>query len=84
MSIEHVSGQVGDLTEEQSQKLELVRPQMCQPFLLIEALQFRTAIEDTLRPEFDDYFLLRWLRARKFDVVAAELMLRRVCDRENR
>ena len=40
--------------------------------------QFRTAIDDVLTAEFDDYYLSRWLRARKFDVIAAELMLRRV------
>lgn len=48
----------------------------CRTYFLL--IQFRTAIDDVLSPEFDDYYLLRWLRARHFDVVAAELMLRRV------
>ncbi|KAI1292016.1 SEC14-like protein 2 [Halotydeus destructor] len=55
------SGRVGDLTGEQSDKLDLLR----------------LAVEDILSSEHDDYYLTRWLRARHYDVVSAEAMLRR-------
>jgi hypothetical protein len=32
-----------------------------------------------LRPEYDDHFLLRWLRARQWNAENAEKMLREVC-----
>lgn len=81
MGDDQALGQVGSLTEEQNQKLELVRYAITNwqgASSGANRFQFRTAIDDILSPEFDDYFLLRWLRARQFDVVAAELMLRRV------
>ncbi|XP_055377016.1 SEC14-like protein 2 [Condylostylus longicornis] len=39
-------------------------------------MKFRRSVADILRPEHDDYFLLRWLRARKWNAEAAEKMLR--------
>ncbi|XP_076302109.1 SEC14-like protein 2 [Lasioglossum baleicum] len=40
-------------------------------------MKFRRAVQDILKqPHHDDNFLLRWLRARKWDAVAAEKMLR--------
>ncbi|GFQ76054.1 SEC14-like protein 2 [Trichonephila clavata] len=54
------SGRVGDLSEEQLNALD----------------SFRSSMEDILRPEHDDYFCLRWLRARKFNVTDAVQMLR--------
>ncbi|XP_048508641.1 SEC14-like protein 2 isoform X2 [Athalia rosae] len=42
-----------------------------------EALRkFRRSVKDVLEPHHDDQFLLRWLRARKWDPIAAEKMLR--------
>ncbi|XP_076654593.1 SEC14-like protein 4 [Halictus rubicundus] len=38
--------------------------------------KFRQSVEDVLQPHHDNYFLVRWLRARKWDVAAAEKMLR--------
>ncbi|NXM22860.1 S14L2 protein, partial [Ploceus nigricollis] len=42
--------------------------------------QFRKKLQDVLPslPSQDDYFLLKWLRARSFDVPKAEVMLRKV------
>ncbi|GBM18658.1 hypothetical protein AVEN_164776-1 [Araneus ventricosus] len=54
------TGRVGDLSEEQLNALD----------------SFRSSMEDILRPEHDDYFCLRWLRARKFNVTDAVQMLR--------
>ncbi|KFM79826.1 SEC14-like protein 2, partial [Stegodyphus mimosarum] len=54
------SGRVGDLSEEQLNALD----------------SFRSSMEDILRPEHDDYFCLRWLRARKFNSTDAVQMLR--------
>ena len=43
------------------------------------SLQLRAAVADIPdKPEDDDYFYLRWLRARKFKVKKAEEMLRNV------
>lgn len=40
-------------------------------------LQFRRSVSDLLlRPEHDDFFLLRWLRARQWNSENAEKMLR--------
>ncbi|XP_076473337.1 SEC14-like protein 2 isoform X4 [Bombus vancouverensis nearcticus] len=40
-------------------------------------MKFRRTVQDILKqPHHDDNFLLRWLRARKWDPVAAEKMLR--------
>lgn len=39
-------------------------------------MKFRRSVQDILQPHYDDYFLLRWLRARKWDPTAAEKMLR--------
>ncbi|KAL5016996.1 hypothetical protein ScPMuIL_006585 [Solemya velum] len=57
-----MSGHVGDLTPNQADLLE----------------KFRENVKDVLKPEQvgDDYFLTRWLRARKFDVEKAEHMYR--------
>ena len=41
--------------------------------------QFRSAVAHLPdKPEDDDYFYLRWLRAQKFDVAKAEDMLKKV------
>ncbi|KAG8036133.1 hypothetical protein G9C98_004713 [Cotesia typhae] len=39
-------------------------------------MKFRRSVQAILEPHHDDQFLLRWLRARKWDPVAAEKMLR--------
>ncbi|XP_011307420.1 SEC14-like protein 2 [Fopius arisanus] len=39
-------------------------------------MKFRRSVQDVLQPYHDDHFLLRWLRARKWDPVGAEKMLR--------
>ncbi|KAJ2952861.1 hypothetical protein O0L34_g7226 [Tuta absoluta] len=38
--------------------------------------KFRKSVKDVLKPEHNDQFLLRWLRARQWDPEAAEKMLR--------
>ncbi|KAI5641758.1 CRAL/TRIO domain-containing protein [Phthorimaea operculella] len=38
--------------------------------------EFRRSVKDVLKPEHNDHFLLRWLRARQWDPEAAEKMLR--------
>ena len=41
--------------------------------------QFRSAVAHLPdKPEDDDYFYLRWLRAQKFDTAKAEVMLKKV------
>ncbi|KAM9801238.1 SEC14-like protein 2 [Neosynchiropus ocellatus] len=61
-----MSGRVGDLSEKQ---LELLT-------------EFRSRTQDLLPelPEQHDHFLLRWLRARNFNVSKAELMIRKHVD----
>ncbi|XP_014211016.1 SEC14-like protein 2 [Copidosoma floridanum] len=39
-------------------------------------MKLRRSVQDVLQPYHDDHFLLRWLRARKWDAAAAEKMLR--------
>lgn len=39
-------------------------------------MKFRRSVQDILQPHHDDHFLLRWLRARKWEPTAAEKMLR--------
>ncbi|KAM0733131.1 SEC14-like protein 2 [Formica fusca] len=39
-------------------------------------MKFRRSVQDVLQPHHDDHFLVRWLRARKWDPTAAEKMLR--------
>ncbi|KAL6265077.1 hypothetical protein P5V15_005168 [Pogonomyrmex californicus] len=39
-------------------------------------MKFRRSVQDIIQPHHDDHFLLRWLRARKWDPIAAEKMLR--------
>ncbi|KAM7234551.1 hypothetical protein CapIbe_014709 [Capra ibex] len=58
-----MSGQVGDLSPSQERALA----------------QFRENVQDVLAvlPSTDDYFLLRWLRARSFDLKKSEDMLRK-------
>ncbi|KAF4011584.1 hypothetical protein G4228_003620 [Cervus hanglu yarkandensis] len=58
-----MSGQVGDLSPSQERALA----------------QFRENMQDVLAvlPSTDDYFLLRWLRARSFDLKKSEDMLRK-------
>lgn len=56
-----MSGFVGDLSEKQSAALE----------------KFRENVKDILQPQHDDYYLLRWLRARNFDLKKSEDMLRK-------
>ena len=58
-----MSGHVGDLSRTQEEALR----------------QFREAVaEIPNKPEEDDYYYLRWLRARKFNVKKAEEMFRKV------
>ncbi|KAM9096077.1 SEC14-like protein 4 [Sarcophilus harrisii] len=58
-----MSGRVGDLSPQQQEALA----------------QFRKNVQDVLPdlPNPDDYFLLRWLRARNFDLQKSEDMLRK-------
>ncbi|XP_041079631.1 SEC14-like protein 2 [Polyodon spathula] len=58
-----MSGRVGDLSPKQAEALA----------------QFRENIQDILPslPAQDDHFLLRWLRARNFNIQKAEAMLRK-------
>ena len=52
-------------------------------FCLISLRQFRRSVSDILKPEHDDHFLLRWLRARQWNPDNAEKMLREVSDLRN-
>uniref|UniRef100_A0A2K6K7T0 SEC14 like lipid binding 2 n=1 Tax=Rhinopithecus bieti TaxID=61621 RepID=A0A2K6K7T0_RHIBE len=58
-----MSGRVGDLSPKQKEALA----------------KFRENVQDVLPalPNPDDYFLLRWLRARSFDLQKSEAMLRK-------
>ncbi|XP_019622039.1 PREDICTED: SEC14-like protein 2 [Branchiostoma belcheri] len=55
-----MSGRVGDLSQQQNEALE----------------KFKNNIKDVLQPHMDDVFLLKWLRARSFNLVKAEEMFR--------
>ncbi|XP_071115999.1 SEC14-like protein 3 [Haliotis cracherodii] len=55
-----MSGNVGDLSQKQKDILE----------------KFKNKVKDILKPEHDDYYILRWLRARNFDLKKSETMLR--------
>ncbi|XP_052073554.1 SEC14-like protein 2 [Mytilus californianus] len=55
-----MSGHVGDLNEKQTIALQ----------------KFKEAVSDLLCPEQDDFYLLRWLRARNFDLKKSEIMFR--------
>lgn len=55
-----MSGHLGDLSPTQEAALK----------------SFRKAVADVLKPEHDDRYLLRWLRARDFNLNKAEQMLR--------
>ncbi|XP_032236045.1 SEC14-like protein 2 isoform X2 [Nematostella vectensis] len=55
-----MSGYLGDLSSFQQETLE----------------QFSVKVSDVLQKEHDDFFLLRWLRARDFNLEKAEFMLR--------
>ncbi|XP_077863228.1 SEC14-like protein 2 [Saccoglossus kowalevskii] len=56
-----MSGTVGDMTPKQTEKLK----------------EFKSKVNDILeKPEHDDHYCLRWLRARNFDVVKAEALIR--------
>lgn len=55
-----MSGYLGDLSERQEAALE----------------KFRQAVRDVRKPSHTDAFLLRWLRARDFDVAKAERLYR--------
>lgn len=47
------------------------------PFLLL-LFQFKRSVHDILKPDHDDFYLVRWLRARKWNTEAAEKMFRDV------
>ncbi|XP_069134410.1 SEC14-like protein 3 [Argopecten irradians] len=55
-----MSGRVGDLSALQATTLQT----------------FKDNVKDLLKPSHDDYYLLRWLRARNFDLKKSEEMLR--------
>ncbi|XP_033111577.1 SEC14-like protein 2 [Anneissia japonica] len=55
-----MSGRIGDLTVKQQKILN----------------EFRQNLSDVLSADHDDHYLLRWLRARKFDLSKSEKMLR--------
>ncbi|XP_064612901.1 SEC14-like protein 2 isoform X1 [Liolophura sinensis] len=55
-----MSGRVGDLSPKQVEALE----------------KLREAVKDILTPSHDEHCLLRWLRAREFDVKKTETMMR--------
>ncbi|XP_037367414.1 SEC14-like protein 4 [Talpa occidentalis] len=61
-----MSGRVGDLSPQQQEALT----------------RFRKNLQDLLPtlPKTDDYFLLRWLRARNFDLQKSEDMLRKYAE----
>ncbi|PVD31384.1 hypothetical protein C0Q70_06796 [Pomacea canaliculata] len=55
-----MSGRLGDLSPKQEAALK----------------QIREIMKDLLTPEHDDHFVLRWLRARNFDLKKTEQMMR--------
>ncbi|XP_037513721.1 SEC14-like protein 2 [Rhipicephalus sanguineus] len=56
-----MSGHVGDLSPKQQQALQ----------------QFREVCKDLLNNDDDDYYCLRWLRARNFDIQQAKEMMKK-------
>ncbi|KFM72117.1 hypothetical protein X975_12358, partial [Stegodyphus mimosarum] len=55
-----MSGHFGDLSPLQEKALN----------------ELKEAVADVHQPHYDDYYYLRWLRAREFDPVKAEAMMR--------
>ncbi|KAK3599065.1 hypothetical protein CHS0354_024391 [Potamilus streckersoni] len=55
-----MSGRVGDLSPQQAETLE----------------KFWERVKDLLKQKRDDFYLLRWLRARQFNIMKAEEMIR--------
>ncbi|KAK3799926.1 hypothetical protein RRG08_003008 [Elysia crispata] len=55
-----MSGHVGNLSDTQAALLA----------------EFKERVKDISKPEYDDYFFTRWLRARNFDLKKSEAMLR--------
>ncbi|GFT95675.1 SEC14-like protein 3 [Nephila pilipes] len=45
--------------------------------LRVEENCLKEAVADVHKPSYDDYYYLRWLRAREFDVAKAETMMRK-------
>ncbi|KAL1440162.1 hypothetical protein MTO96_009972 [Rhipicephalus appendiculatus] len=60
-----MSGHVGDLSPKQQQALQ----------------QFREVCKDLLNNDDDDYYCLRWLRARNFDIQQAKEMMKKFVHR---
>lgn len=50
-------------------------------FFCFFLLQFKRAVHDITKPDHDDHYLVRWLRARKWNPEAAEKMFREVSTR---
>ncbi|XP_071944286.1 SEC14-like protein 2 [Antedon mediterranea] len=57
-----MSGRLGDLNEKQSQRLQ----------------QFKENVKDVMKAKHDDHTLLRFLRARSFDLKGSEKMFRKL------
>ncbi|KAF3851486.1 hypothetical protein F7725_013258 [Dissostichus mawsoni] len=80
-----MSGRVGDLSPKQAEALEQCHydcNKLCPSFALLLSIlwpQFRERIQDILPqlPAQHDHFLLRWLRARNFNIQKSEAMLRK-------
>ncbi|CAO1334850.1 unnamed protein product [Diamesa tonsa] len=47
-------------------------------------MKFRRQISDIMNPDYDDHYLLRWLRARQWNVANAEKMLRDAIKTQNK
>lgn len=66
-------------TEDLSKKLFELQDQYVvalEPNQRASIVEFRSRVHDVLKPNHTDFFLLKWLRARNFDLNAAESMLR--------